>query len=270
MMRRVSVRLYLAPDFQTSMTNMSSRGAATLSFDEAWDRWRGDLVDQNRNRDVERVDFGRTVGYLKRFHGIQLKNHLRLRWQQPRCHSQAAREVAIMHALCNAGFHPPRVLAWGQELAGNRELRSLLLTESFDGRPLSDHGPEAVVAHLPDVAEELGRSVAAGLFLPDLGLDHVFVLSNGNYGLLDFHNARRTKRASARELGRALVRFFTSPGSDAIQEHREDFAARYLAAAGRPAAQRATLRLFASRLGPVDAPSSPSIANATRMREDSE
>ncbi|MCB9880256.1 MAG: hypothetical protein H6832_00045 [Planctomycetes bacterium] len=244
----MSVRLFLAPDFQS---NMSSRGAAVISFDEAWDRWRGELVDQNRMRDVERIDFGRTTGFLKRFRGIQAKNHFRLRWQRPRCHSQAGREVAIMHALQNEGFRPPRVLAWGQELRGNREQRSLVLTEAFDGSALSQCSHATTVAQLPRVAELLGRAVKTGIFLPDLGLDHVFLLADDALGLIDFHNARRHPRPTSRELGRALVRFFTSPGAERILDERDEFASTYLEAAERPRAWRATQRLFRQRLADV-------------------
>lgn len=241
----VNSRLFIAPDFQT---RLPSRGSAVLAFDEAWDRWRGERVDENRMRDVEFVDFGEQQGYLKRFHGIQKKNAWRLRLQQPRAQSQAGRESAIIHALHEAGFESPKVLAWGQEIAGGREQRSLLLTAPHEGTALNELRTPTLRDALPEVADELGRTVRAGIFLPDLGLDHVFALDDGGFGLIDFHNARKTARPRRRELGRALVRFFRSPGSDSVQDLRLEFAERYLSAAERMDAWKRTERLFDRRL----------------------
>lgn len=241
----MTVRLYLAPEFEKSV---SLRGASVIAFDEAWDKWKGEVVDENNLRNVERVRFGETTTYLKRFHGIQSKNHWKLRWQKPRTHSQAERENAIIHALNAAGFGTPRVMAWGHELRRNRELRSMLITNAYDGTAVSALTPERRLQLLPEIADELGRTVAAGIFLPDLGLDHVFLLRDGSFGLLDFHNARRSSRPRRRELARALVRFFRSPGAEDCQLARDEFADRYLRAAGRPDAMRWCRRLFAARL----------------------
>ena len=237
------MRLYLAPEFEKTI---ASRGG--LSFEDAWDRWSGEVVDENNLRNVERIEFGRTTAYLKRFHGIQTKNHWKLRLQKPHSRSQSERENAIIHALHSEGFGPPRVLAWGHELNRNREVRSLIVTAAHPGTALSDLPPEDRNRLLPEVADELGRTVASGIFLPDLGLDHVYTLADGSLGLLDFHNARRSSRPRRRELARALVRFFRSPGAEDCQAAREEFAQLYLTAAERLDASKWCQRLFATRL----------------------
>lgn len=222
-------------------------------FDGLWMGLSGERVDAHRNRSVERVTTAAGIGYLKRFIGLQLKNELKLRFlQTPKCNSQASREQLVIHRLTERGFHPPELLAFGEETnALGREHRSFLLTKAISGTPLCEIEPlqdDVVLA----AATHLGAAVARDVFLPDLGLDHIWQMHDDNFALLDFHNARFGPSPSNRDLGRAVVRFFKSPGGPALVERHlvEPFARAYLAAAERPDALDTTLSLCRRRLDP--------------------
>ena len=208
-----------------------------LDFEQLWARFVGPEVRAHRRRQVLRCEHDGRVLFAKRFLSIQPKNWLRLRLtEKPRVRSQAAREAAICELLRNGGFHPPRVLLWAEEIGFVRERRSLLLCEAHAGPPLCDEGGVLTDdARLFAIADELGAIEAAGLHLPDLGTDHVFLLPGGALGLLDFTNARSAPRASAREVARALVRFFRSPRSDLMLARgvQHAFAERFCKAASR-------------------------------------
>lgn len=225
-------------------------------FDRVFLGLRGEVVDRNRGRSVERIEGTGWTGYLKRFEGIQAKNHRKItRRTEPRVGTQAEREVRIMEALGHAGFGHPEILAWGSEVERGREQRSWLLTKELAARALDEIEPQDLDRSLlARVAGELGRTVAAGIFLPDLGLDHVYVDDEGRLFLLDFHNARTDPTPRSRELGRALIRFFKSPGAERARQALsfEEFARLYLEAAGRPEAMGRALALARSRL-PGDA-----------------
>ena len=233
------------------------------SFAAAWDQWRGQTVDENRLRHVEELRLLGRSCFLKRFHGIQWKNQLKLAAQKPRCASQAGREAKIIAALAARGFHPPKLLAWGAETHAGREQRSMILTEDLHGTPLSDVSLPVRREILCDAAEELGRTVQAGIFLPDLGLDHSYVLEHEGFhgkprwGLLDFHNARLCKRPRRRELARALVRFFRSPGAEPCLDLKTSFAKTYLEACGRMDAFPLALRFFSARIPAPEPISNP-------------
>ncbi|MAE75665.1 MAG: hypothetical protein CMJ85_02205 [Planctomycetes bacterium] len=236
-------RIWTAPE-HAWLTALARGGFASV-----WDGLDGEVVDRNRLRRVERITTPGGVAYLKRFFGVQAKNELKLRFlQQPRCTSQAMRERLVIDKLHAEGFRPPEVLAAGDETSFGHERRSLLLTASLDGHALADTDdlPETTVL---EVAEHLGSVTSKGVFLPDLGLDHVFA-SPGGYQLLDFHNARFGPRPSARELGRAIVRFFRSPGADGLRQRDfvERFARLFLRAAGRPEAEQRVFDLCRRRL----------------------
>lgn len=220
------------------------------TFHAAWSGLGGTRIDQNRLRSVERIETDAGTIYLKRFFGIQLKNELKLRLlQSPRCKSQAMRERLVIQRLRNLDYRPPVVIACGEETSWGHEHRSFILTRALTGTPLADinAGDELI----GDVAEHLGRIVHDGVFLPDLGLDHVYVAESGAYELLDFHNARFGPAPGRRELGRAVVRFFRSPGGPDLRAHGllEPFVRRYLRAAGRDDAVRPVLELCERRLG---------------------
>ena len=221
-------------------------------FDEVWDAFEGEVIDQNQGRQVERILAPTWTGYLKRFVGIQGKNHRRItRSTEPRVATQTEREVRIMDALAQAGFGVPEILVWGSETADGREQRSLLLTKELPATALGQLPAEELDRSLlTRVATTLGETVAAGIYLPDLGLDHVYVDDEGRLYLLDFHNARTRPAPSRRELGRALIRFFRSPRADVARRALsfEEFASCYLEAAGRPEAMARALGLARKRL----------------------
>ena len=223
-----------------------------LGFAGFWAELEGPRIDRNRLRQVELVETPLGTAYLKRFFGVQLKNEAKLRLlTRPHTNTQAGREHAIIDKLTEAGFHPPVVLARGEESRFGHELRSLLLTLALPGKALCDLPTEELDEELLlSVAKMLGEAVRSGIYLPDLGLDHVFKNPDWSFGLIDFHNARCTRRPSARELGRAIVRFFKSPGGGAFLEAGlfEPFARSYLQAAERPEAFPRALELGKKRL----------------------
>lgn len=225
------------------------RGA---DFDELWQGLTGPVCREHRTRRVERVATQLGPAFAKRFCGVQPKNWLRIRWTSaPRARSQAGREAAICRLLVERGFVAPRVLLLAEELRCGRERRSLLLTAALAGQPLcADPAALADDDRLLAIATELGRVLARGIHLPDLGTDHVYLLPGGGIGLLDFTNARSAPRPRAREVARSLIRLFRSPGADALVARgvHERMAERYLDAAGRSDARAAWRRLARERL----------------------
>ncbi len=186
-------------------------------FRTLWNGLEGKVLDRNRLRRVERIEYP-VKGFLKRFLGIQAKNALRLALTtRPRCRSQAFRELRILEELHAFKLGAPRALCAAEHCIGPWERRSLLLTAPLPGKPLSDlaEGPREDEARA--AAETYGKALRAGIFLPDQGFDHVFRKENGSLSLLDFHNARTAPPPSPRELGRAVVRLFLSPGSEGIR-----------------------------------------------------
>ncbi len=226
-----------------------------LRFEELWkllDDADGQRIDENRLRHVvRRTHEGREL-YVKFFEGIQLKNALRLRFlSRPRCHTQAAREHAVIRGLRSCGFRVPEVLLRAERTRFGHELSSILVLAPLDGFPLETRlGELGTEAYLTVLATRLGMMVKAGIFLPDLGTDHVFCDSRSGFGFLDFHNARFAPRPSNRELARAVVRFFRSPGAELLLERSLlwPFAERYFHSAGRPQAREALERLAKERL----------------------
>jgi SAM-dependent methyltransferase/tRNA A-37 threonylcarbamoyl transferase component Bud32 len=226
--------------------------AGDPGFDQVWDAFHGEIIDQNQGRQVERIQTRSWTGYLKRFEGIQAKNHRKLtKSTEPRVATQTEREVRIMEALEQAGFGVPQILVWGSETADGRERRSLLLTKELPATALDQLPPDQLDRSLlTRVATTLGQTVAAGIYLPDLGLDHIYVDDDDRLYLLDFHNARTRPAPSRRELGRALIRFFRSPRAEVARKALsfEEFASHYLEAAGRPEAMARALGLARKRL----------------------
>ncbi len=175
--------------------------------------------------------------FAKRFISVQPKNWLRLRFsQQPRAQSQAGREAAICQLLQRMGFYPPKLSLWAEELGPWREQRSLLVCKEHAGPPLCDKSKLlSDDAYLLAIASKLGAIEAAGIHLPDLGTDHVFLLPEGKIGLLDFTNARSAPRPSAREVARAILRFFLSPRAELMLARgvQQAWAEQYCQAAHR-------------------------------------
>jgi predicted Ser/Thr protein kinase len=222
------------------------------SFEELWELLRGPVCREHRTRSTQRVETQRGAAFAKRFGSVQLKNVLWLRWgSRPAVRSQAAREARIIDALASRGFAAPRVLLLAEELGLLRERRSLLLLAPLEGRPLCEND-----AALQDetlllrIARHLGSVLASGILLPDLGTDHVYLMPNGDFGLLDFTNAYCTRRPRARTVARALIRFFRSPRAEELIERgaHARFAATYLESAERPDAMSAWRKLARTRL----------------------
>jgi len=70
------------------------------------------------------------------------------------------------------------------------------------------------------------------------------------YQLIDFHNARTAPQATDREVARAIVRFFQSPGGSRLLANGwlEEFVDRLLDSAERTMARAKTLALCRERL----------------------
>ena len=222
--------------------------AVPSTLEDAWQLWHGERVDENRLRHVERVELGGETCYAKRFVRAQGKDLAKLRLQTPRCASQAEREQLVIERLGELGIGAARVLARGETLRLGLERRSLLVVAEIEGQAMHTL---AINQELLDLAAKtFGRCVRGGVFAPDLGLDHAFVTPDGSLALIDFHRARFGPRPSARELGRAVVRFFKSPGAERVRspERIERFAALYLESAGRQDALERCRELCAERL----------------------
>ena len=184
-------RIWTAPE-HAWLTALARGGFASV-----WDGLDGEVVDRNRLRRVERITTPGGVAYLKRFFGVQAKNELKLRFlQQPRCTSQAMRERLVIDKLHAEGFRPPEVLAAGDETSFGHERRSLLLTASLDGHALADTDdlPETTVL---EVAEHLGSVTSKGVFLPDLGLDHVFASPGSTFTTRGLDHGRAPASSAA-------------------------------------------------------------------------
>ncbi len=209
---------------------------ASQGFEALWKDLQGPVLDRNRLRRVEYIEWKGEAFYLKRFLGIQWKNALKLRFfEKPHCQSQAFRETLVIERLRSLGFHPPSILLSAEETKLGHEQRSLLATAPLPGRPLSEIYAEAPMPMelLLRCAETFGRILRSGIYLPDLGLDHCFLLRGDHLGLLDFHNARFSPAPRQRDLARALAHWFKSPSGSHLWDHVVPFTETYLRAAER-------------------------------------
>ena len=207
---------------------------AIQGFEALWDDLQGPVLDRNRLRRVEYVHWKGEHFYLKRFLGIQWKNAIKLRFlEKPHCQSQAFREALVIERLHNLGFHPPSLLLAAEETRMGHEQRSLLATAPLPGKPLSEIYQDQPMPQelLLRCAETFGKILRAGIYLPDLGLDHCFLLEGDHLGLLDFHNARFSPAPRPRDLARALAHWFKSPSGPHLWDHVVPFTETYLRAA---------------------------------------
>lgn len=186
---------------------------------------------KNRLRSVTRIATSHGVYFLKRFVRTQLGNRVRFACTQPRARDDAERERLVADALRAAGHRAPRVVAIGRDGAS-----SFLLCAELPGTSLRERllaGTDAAL--LRAVARHCGALLAAGLWLPDLSADHVFVHGR-ELAVLDLHNGRLAAPGPAPLwlVRRVLRRFRRSvldlgvPRATALR-----FAARLLRAAGR-------------------------------------
>ncbi len=207
---------------------------ANQGFDALWQDLQGPVLDRNRLRRVEFVEWNGEAFYLKRFLGIQWKNAVKLRFRErPHCQSQAFREALVIERLRNLGFHPPSLLLAAEETRLGHEQRSLLATAPLPGLSLSELYRDRPMPQelLLRCAETFGKILRAGIYLPDLGLDHCFLLQGDHLGLIDFHNARFSPAPRQRDLARALAHWFKSPGGSQLWDQVVPFTEAYLRAA---------------------------------------
>lgn len=204
----------------------------------------------NRTRHVRRITVGSEVYYLKVFAHTQWKNRVRFLCTAPRCRRDGEREARIAAALRQAGIQTARCVATG--VSGPR---SFYLCAQIQGRPLTDviHATGIDQHLVKALARFLGGITGQGIVLPDLSLDHVFVLDGSadhdherheqgvTFAVLDLHNGR-LGRATRRDVRRWLRRMEKSLAGKKISRRTAlAFVARLLKAAGLPHLVRSTL-----------------------------
>ncbi len=180
-------------------------------FSSAWEELRGETVDQNRFRHVERVEAaGRTL-FVKFFHKASWKDRLRNLLTPPRTFSQAAREVKVAALLEEAGIGTVPMAAFGEERFGPFEKRSILVTVGIPGPTLGEalRRDPGKAPGLAGVLEEiLGRLLARRIYLPDLSLEHILLPREAPPLLLDLHNGAGPIRWNSRRIARMLGRLW--------------------------------------------------------------
>ncbi len=178
-------------------------------FSSAWESLRGEVVDRNRFRHVERVEGPEAVLFVKFFHHPRPNDLARNLLSPPRASSQAEREVKMARLLEEAGLRAVPMAAFGEERRGPFEKRSLLVTVEFKAPTLGEVLREdpGRASHLaPMLGGLLGSLLGKGLYLPDLSMEHILLSPGGDPVLLDLHNGRKvfrwTRARCARMLGR--------------------------------------------------------------------
>lgn len=223
----------------------------------------------NANRTVRRITTAHGTYFLKCFAYTQWKNQLRNLTSAPRCRLDAERELGVARALAARGVAVARVVAVGRERGA-----SWYLCAALAGTPLSELVARRELA--PAAARFLGGILAAGVTLPDLALEHVFLLDTAptpRFAILDLHNGA-VRKPRRHDLVRALRRLARSARGLAIGRHSAlRFAVRLLASAG----WRERLREILVRVPPFDthgrydvAGRSSEYADRNRARHDRE
>ena len=180
-------------------------------FSSAWDTLRGEVVDQNRFRHVERVDREGTVCFVKFFHRPRFHDLARNLLTPPKAFSQAEREVRTARLLEEAGLRAVPMAAYGEERFGPFERRSLLVTVEVKGPTLGEalrKEPARAASLASDLEELMERLLRGGIYLPDLSLEHILLPPEGEFVLLDLHNARKVRRWTRPRLARMLGRLW--------------------------------------------------------------
>ena len=180
-------------------------------FASAWKNLRGDVVDQNRLRHVERVDLPGWKVFTKFFHRPRPADLFRNLCTRPRCFSQAAREVKIASLLEKAGLHAVPMAAFGEERLGPIERRSMLVTVEVKGPTLGEvlrKDPGLAYRFAPALKNLLEKLLANRIYLPDLSLEHILLPKEGTLVLLDLHNALVLRRWTDLRLARMLGRLW--------------------------------------------------------------
>ena len=200
---------------------------------------------------IESADGGPTY-YLKEFRRTQWKNRWRSRLTRPRCVHDGARERAVAEALTKRGFTVARPVA-----AGQRGPASFYLCAALPGRSLRDIISAGAMS--PSVAGAAARFAGAilraGIRLPDLSADHIFLLDRQDAGpprfaVIDLHNGGLGVTKTTRAAARILRRFRRSVRGLAISRSRAlAFACRFLRTARYP---RRLRRRVMRRVPPID------------------
>ena len=187
----MSVDLHIHPDFREVLeTNGLDAFGALMdsSLGQALDK--PGLEPWRRRRRISLRDCGgaERIYYLKCYEDPPpARRWRRLLGGVERASGLAACEMAQIDALGEAGVPTMRWAAWGQELDGQRERRSFVLTEAVPGDALERWLPEVFARMSPakqrvlkpsilrSVAELVRRFHGAGLVHRDLYASHVFI-----------------------------------------------------------------------------------------------
>ncbi len=186
-------------------------GGLPGDFPSAWKELRGEVVDRNRLRHVERVRRAGRVLFVKFFERPRWKDRIRNLLTPPRAASQAGREAAAAALLEKAGLRAVPMAAFGEERLGPFERRSLLVTVEVKAPTLGEalrRDPVRAGSLAPVLGDLLGKILEGGIFLPDLSMEHILLPPGGDPFLLDLHNARKVGRWTARRLARMLGRLW--------------------------------------------------------------
>ncbi len=225
---------------------LSSAGVTAWQFVEATERERGALgsvesvldgphalaAPANRYRRVLRIERDGQTYYVKCFAKTQLKNRVQFAVTRPRAASDAQRELGVARALRAAGVATARPVA-----IARRGAASYYVCAALPGETLRDR-----IAHRPAddcvrgaVIRLITRITAAGIVLPDMSADHVFLTGPAPDALavIDLHNGRLARRPRRRDGRRILRRFRTSVRGLAVPDRVAlAFAVRLLRALG--------------------------------------
>ena len=147
----------------------------------------GPAAPPNRFRRVHELRALDRTYYLKEFEHTQWKNRVRARLTAPRCVLDGERERGVAEALHARGFAVARPVA-----AGTQRGASFYLCAALDGESLRDLLARDALDRTTAFAAArwAGAILAAGVHLPDLSLDHVFV-TPGGFAVIDLHNGNR-------------------------------------------------------------------------------
>lgn len=208
----------------------------------------GPAAPPNRFRRVHELRAGGRTYFLKEFHYTQWKNRVRSRLTAPRCELDGERERHVADALLQRGFGVARPVAFGRTGSASFYLCAALPGESLRSL-LERHAVDPGLARR--VAQHCGAMLAAGVRLPDLSADHLFVdPTTGAFGVIDLHNGGLGPTRSPRAAARLLRRFARSvAGLGVARGAALRFGCRLLAAAAYPRSRR---RAAIERVPPFD------------------
>ena len=207
----------------------------------------GPAAPANRYRQVHRIEADGQTYFLKEFKQTQWKNRCRSRLTQPRCVLDGDRERLVAHALHERGFAVARPVALGRRGQGSYYLCAELPGESLLSLASSGRLDRTTAMA---AARFAGGILASGVMLPDLAADHVFLLHDASFAVIDLHNGRLSSRLTRRMARRVLRHFAASVrGLDLPRASALGFATRVLATAGVTRPER---RSVIERTAPMD------------------